>query len=420
MLDRTIAPAFVKTPEVKLKEAEHNLIHNIPFHYVTGGSQEVIKIEFVFNAGKWYESKNGASYFTVNSLREGTETYTSKEISALLDHYGAYLELSSGFDYSSVGLYCLNKYLPEVLPVLAEMIYKPAFPEDQLELLKEIELQRLKIDLKKTRFNAQRYFRESLFTNNVSYGQHIDSKDIESISRVDIENHFNTNYSNFEIFASGNFDTDEIQDVLGRYFSKGNKLDISDDRTLSDSLYKATTLTEDVEGSMQSSLRMGFPFVTKVHEDYIPFKILNHLLGGYFGSRLMKNIREDKGYTYGINSGIIPLKFSSYFIVATDVVKASSNDAIDEIKKELKQLKEEIIPLDELETVKNHLVGSFQSDITSPFSLLDKYKSLYLHNLNYSYYEKYFDKLNEITPEELQQLAQKYFIEDKLTIIKVG
>lgn len=419
MLDRTIAPAFVKSPEVKLKEAEHGLINNIPFHYVTGGTQEVIKIELVFKGGKWFESKNGAAYFTVNNLREGTENYTSKEISTILDHYGAYMALSSGLDYSSVGLYCLNKYLPEVLPVLSEIIYKPSFPEDQLELLKEIELQQLKIDLRKTKFNAQRLFRDSLFTQKIPYGQHIDRDDIRSITREDVVNHYNNNYSDFEILASGNFDPAEIQDFLGEHFTKGNKLDLSDNSRISYS-YGPQILTEDVEGSLQSSLRIGFPFVTKEHEDYIPFKILNHLLGGYFGSRLMKNIREDKGFTYGIFSAIVPLKLSSYFVIATDVVKASSDQAIHEIKKELEQLKNEVVPLEELETVKNHIVGSFQSDITSPFSLIDKYKSLYLHNLDYSYYEKYFKVLNEVTPEMLQQLAKKYFLEENLTIVKVG
>ena len=421
MLDRTIAPAFVRSPEIKLKEAEHELIHGkIPFHYISGGTQEVIKIEAVFKGGKWFEKTSGAAYFTVKMLREGTENFTSKEISSTLDHYGAFIELSSGFDYSSVGLYCLNKYLDKVLPVFAEIIDKPVFPEEQLELMKEIELQSLKIDLKKSSFTAQRLFRQVLFGDNVAYGKTIDQEDIIAINRKDLADHYRNHYSNFEIFASGQFDSNDILTQLEQYLPKGEKLNLSINKEVINHQYTPKDIFKDGKNNFQSSLRIGFPTISKHHKDYISLQILNHLLGGYFGSRLMKNIREDKGYTYGIHSSLVSLIHGSYFTIATDVVKASADDAVSEIKKEMEVLKSETVPLEELETVKNHIMGSFQSDITSPFSLLDKYKSLYLHNLDYSYYEEYFKTLDKITSEDLLELANKYFLEEELSIVKVG
>lgn len=419
MLDRKIAPSFIKSPEVKIKAAEHDFIHNIPISYITGGTQEVLKIEVVFSGGKWFEKKNGVAYFTSKMLREGTKTHSSKEISDNLDHYGAYLELTSGFDYSSIGLYCLNKYLHKILPIFAEIIFEPVFPESQLELIKEIELQHLKIDLKKTKFKAQKILKEVIFGTTTPYGQTLDEDDISLINRVDILSHFNENYGNFEIFASGKFEPNELIELLESHIKGGSKLSVKEVKYSLNS-YKAKEVHQDVKESMQSSLRLGFPFVNKNHEDFIPFQILNHLLGGYFGSRLMKNIREDKGFTYGIYSSVAALRFGSYFSIGTDVVKASADEAIMEIKKELKNLMVEEVPAEELEIVKNHMVGSFQADITSPFSLMDKYKALYLHNMDYSYYDKYFEVLEDITPEDLRNLANKYFKEDNLSIIKVG
>lgn len=417
MVDRTIAPAFVKTNKINLLQAEQREIKGIPVHLIRTGTQEVAKVEVVFNAGKWYEPSSGVAYFTTNMLREGTQSHDSKSISQILDNYGAHLDVNSTLDFGKISIYSLSKHLEKLIPVFFEMIKEPVFPEKPLNLLKEIERQQLKIQLLKPKIRAQRIFRNVLF-GDTAYGKSMSVEDIDAISRGDVQEHFNSNYQNYEIFISGQFDDNELTNLLHLNLDTAGALDLQKSAMTPD--YKKQVIDENVEGSLQSSLRLGFPFVEKHHDDYIPFQILNHILGGYFGSRLMKNLREDKGFTYGIHSSVAPMKNSSYFTIATDVVKASAQQAIDEIIKELTLLKEEEIPLDELETVKNHIAGSFQADITSPFSLMDKYKSVYLHNMDYSYYSNYFDILEDITTSQLKELANKYFSEDNLSIVKVG
>lgn len=417
MLDRSIAPTFAKTQEVALKEAKTLKIHEVPVHLLRAGVQEVLKIEFVFSAGKKYETHNGVAYFTANMLKEGCSSLNSNEIAHIIDKYGAHLEVVSSLDLSKVSVYCLSKYVEELLPVLTQIIFTPTFPSDQLELQKEIEKQHLKIDLKKSKNLAQRAFRTTLYGDH-PYGKSLHVQDIDAVTTEELVIHHKNHYRNFEIFISGNFNEDNILHLLNEYIPHSKGLFLAAAPLEID--YSPKKITEDLEGGLQASLRIGFPFIHKSHQDYIPFQILNHLFGGYFGSRLMKNIREDKGYTYGIYSSVSPLLQSSYFTIATDVVKESAEDAIAEILKEVKKLREEEVPLEELETVKNHIIGSFQADLTSPFALMDKYKSIYLYNLGYSYYSDFFDILEDTTVNDLQEIANKYLLEEQFTIVNIG
>lgn len=417
MLDRTIAPTFVKSEEIDLKKAEKLEIKGVPIHVLRAGTQQVIKIEIVFNAGKAFEYQEGAAYFTANMLREGTDSYHSKSIAHKLDDFGAHLELHSTLDFSMVSLYCLSKHVEELLPMLLEIITVPVFPEEQLDLIKEIELQQLKINLLKAKVKARKVFRQLMYGDH-PYGKSLDIEDIGPITTDDLKEHFNRCYNDYEIFISGQFDENALVNLLHDQLPQGKGLNL--ERNQLSVNYISRTVYEEIENSLQTSLRLGCPFVGKHHKDYIPFQILNHIFGGYFGSRLMKNIREDKGFTYGIYSSVVSMKDSAYFVIGTDVVQASAGQAIEEILKEMKELKEEEVPMDELETVKNHIAGSFQSDITSPFALMDKFKMVYMYNLDYSYYKNYFEILDQITPADIKSLAGKYFIEDNLSIVKVG
>lgn len=417
MLDRTIAPTFTKSEEIELQQAEKLRINGIPVHILRSGIQRVIKIEFIFNGGKSFEHIDGAAYFTAKMLSEGTRSYDSKSIAHKLDDFGAHLDLHSTLDFSMVSLYCLSKHVEELLPMLLEIITEPVFPEEQLSLMKEIELQQLKIDLLKAKVKARKIFRQVMYGDH-PYGKSLSIEDIEPITTDHLKEHFTRCYNNCEIFIAGQFDEDDLVNLLHDQLPQKKELNLKEDHLSIN--YLRRTINEEVEDSLQTALRLGFPFVPMHHKDYIPFQILNHLFGGYFGSRLMKNIREDKGLTYGIYSSIISMKDSAYFVIGTDVMHASADQAVEEILKEMKELKEEEVPMDELETVKNHITGSFQSDITSPFALLDKYKLVYMHNLDYSYYKNFFEVLEDITPADIKKQAEKYFIENSLSVVRVG
>lgn len=155
-------------------------------------------------------------------------------------------------------------------------------------------------------------------------------------------------------------------------------------------------------------------------KDYAEAIFVTHILGGYFGSRLMKNIREEKGLTYGIYAAIHPLQKDSYFVIGADVNKENLNLTMDEIRKELKILRTEKISADELHTAKNHFIGSLQSEITTPFAHADKNKSIVLGNLPQDFYHQMILTIDSITPEKIMEISEVHFHEDALSTVSVG
>jgi zinc protease len=160
--------------------------------------------------------------------------------------------------------------------------------------------------------------------------------------------------------------------------------------------------------------------ITRSHPDYPGMAVLNTLLGGYFGSRLMSNIREDKGYTYGIGSAMVSLREAGYFFISTEVGADVTTAALDEIYKEVKRLQDEPAGEDELSTVRNYLSGTFLKSIDGPFALIDRFKTLTLSGLGYDYYDRYLQTVQSISPAQLQELALRYFNRNDFMELVVG
>jgi predicted Zn-dependent peptidase len=218
--------------------------------------------------------------------------------------------------------------------------------------------------------------------------------------------------------VSGKFDHSD-EEKISRIFSawKTAKASAKDIPTAD---LKPTRLILEKDQSVQSSIRMGNRSIVRSHPDYVKAVFVGHVLGGYFGSRLMKNIREEKGLTYGIYASLHPLRHGSYLVIGADVNKENVNLTFDEIRKELKRLREETISGDELETARNHFIGSLQSEMTTPFAHADKLKTIYQFGLPADYYHRMILALEQITPAHVIETSANYFHEDKLFEIAVG
>jgi zinc protease len=420
MTDRTIAPEFNQLQEIKIIEAETTYLDNkIPLHIINAGTQPVVKIEFLFKAGAWFEKVPGTSFLTTKLLLEGTSKKNSKEISNYFDQFGASVDLNPGLDFVSVSIYCLSKFLKDIIPLIHEILNDSTFPDDEITTQKNLKIQNLKVNNEKNNILAAKYFRKNLFGSNHPYGHAIEIEEIEKIKRDDLTSFYEGNFkNNFEIVISGRIDSDHLK-MLNEYFGK-----IKSEKSNNPVNYKLSekTVGEIIvkEKSLQSSIRIGRRMFTKNHPDYIKFIFVNEVLGGYFGSRLMKNIREDKGFTYGISSSILTFKNEGFFAIGTDVKKENTRQTIDEINKEMKILRTNYISEEELSTVKNYMLGSFMSDINTPFSLADKFKSIYFNGLSYDFYQEYINTINSITKKDVIEVATKYLMEDDMIEIIVG
>jgi zinc protease len=419
MLDRKTPPPFVHTTSFDLLHpVKKKLPNGVELFFVSGGSQEVIKIELVFPAGRWYESVPGAAYFTGNLLSKGTAKKSSFEIAQTFDRFGAHLEVQPGLDFVSISVYGLTKYFTPVFDLLLELMREASFPEKELEQHKSIFIQNLKINEEKTSFLASKAFRKKLFGDLHPYGIELEVDDVQKIKQDDLKAHYSRLFNNLKVFVSGKIDSATEYRILDSFasFSNGNLNGKSVAASGSKSFHERIAK----EGSVQASVRMGKKSVIRTHPDYASAIFVSHILGGYFGSRLMKNIREEKGLTYGIYASLHPLQHDAYLAIGTDVDKENIDITLDEIRKELKTLRTERINAEELNVAKNHFIGSFQAEITTPFAHADKIKTISLSDLGHDFYQNLILKIDAMTEDDILEISEKHFHESSFSDISVG
>ena len=419
MLDRTVQPAFQKSTAFDLIRPETIVLKNgIPVIVVRGGDQAVAKIEFVFDAGKWDEPQPGVSYFTAHLLQKGTASKNSYEISNEAEKRGIHFEVSPGHDFTSLALFGLTKNIGEIFKLTREIITAPVFPQYELDQMRAIYTQSLKINLEKTSYIASLELRKKLFGSEHPYGRDAGLDEINALDRDWLLNFHRVRFGNFRIICSGKI-TDELLRSLISYFETVD-LHTAEPKTFEAAITTVSSDFIEKESSVQSSLRLGRKAVDRLHPDYAAVLLLNHIFGGYFGSRLMKNIREEKGLTYGISSSVAALKRASYITVGTDVNKENREIAMQEIKNEMTALCDVIVGKNELEIARNHFIGSLQSEITTPFAHADKIKNLTLFGLPADYYQQLIHKIDALTATDLQQAANTYLNPQTFSTVAVG
>ncbi|MDI9339294.1 MAG: pitrilysin family protein [Sediminibacterium sp.] len=424
MLNRTIAPEFKTISHIDVQQAESRHLQNgIPLHTINAGSQEITKLEFIFKAGMFFQDRALIASTTNALLEMGTKSYSANQISDGIDFYGSFLELGVGQDYANITVYSLNKYLDQTLSFVEEVIKFPVFPQSEFDLLINTKKQKHLINSQKVSVLARRRFAELIFGTSHPYGIDVKTADFERVSVDEIKEFHNKHYhsGNCTIIASGKL-PENLSAILNERFGteswgQGIHSIIKTQPELSTQKGKTCIVKED---AIQSAIRIGKPLFNKTHADYFKFQVLNTILGGYFGSRLMANIREDKGYTYGIGSGLVSLVNGGYFYISTEVGVDVTAATLEEIYKELKTLKTERIDTLELETVRNYILGQFLQSVAGPFSLADKFKAIWEFGLDYNYFDNYLNAVKSVTAKELQDLANKYFNEDDMVECVAG
>ncbi|MFL5753467.1 MAG: M16 family metallopeptidase [Bacteroidia bacterium] len=423
-MDRTKAPEFRTIEKIEIPHAEkHSLDNGIEVYSINAGSQELTKIEFLFKAGMYYQDRPLMAATTNSLLETGTKKYTADQLSDEIDFFGSFFECSVGQDYSSVVLYSLNKYLENTIGYVEDILKNATFPQNEFDIYISNKKQKFLVNTQKVNVIARRRFGELIFGEKHPYGIDVKLEDYDKLKRDDVVGFYQSTYnsSNCAIIVSGNIPSSLIK-VLNEHFGKqawGSKEKVSKGYIAPAPSSQQKHFIERAD-AIQSALRVGRLLFNKKHEDYFTFQVLNTILGGYFGSRLMANIREDKGYTYGIGSGVSSLVNGGYFYISTEVGADVTGSALEEIYKEIKILRDVAVPEEELETVRNYILGQFLRSVDGPFSLADKFKGIWEFGLDYDYYQRYFDVVKHVTPAQLQEAANKYLQEKDLLELVVG
>lgn len=416
MLIRTSPPAFSQNFSFELPTAEVTALSNgVNLFLLRGIQQNVFKIEFIFAAGKWHEPLKGLSHFLAIMLDKGTTTLSSKQIAEAFDFYGAQLEIVPGYDATSVNIYGLNRCLKKVLPIAIDLLINANFPMSELELQKEIFIQNLKVNNKKTSYVASKLLRQSIFGADHPYGSSVEETDVAGLSTEVLQGFFEQNFALENIFMVGNLDSEDdrwLKNMLCKVRVKR--------KTIPPSIQIQNTETRTeraISEGVQASLRLGKRFINRDHVDYPAALLLNQILGGYFGSRLMKNIREEKGLTYGIYSSIQPLKSDSFFSIGADVNADNIEIALSEIEIEINNLVQKSISESELAVAKNHFLGSQQTEASNPFTAIDRIKVIESNHLPQEYYSFLFRQIQDTAVDNIQSTAAKYLNKELASVV---
>ena len=417
-VDRIVAPIIKDAIDfdIQLKPYQKFALDNgVEVYAYEGGSQEVLLVDMVFDAGNTYEEKNWVAAATNFLLKNGTSTKSSFEITDAFEFYGAHLNRTCTNETATVTLHCLTKHFEEVIPLMGEIISQATFPEKEIAILKQNLIQRLLLNLKKGDFIANRLIDEYLFGFEHPYGKYSVEQDYKNINREDLVAFYDKYYKQGKcvIFIAGKFPSN-IEALLNKHIGQLalNKKEIKEQiHPIVSATQKKYSIVNDA-ASVQGSIRLARPFPNRHHPDFPAAQVLNNIFGGFFGSRLMSNIREDKGYTYGIHSYLQNYKHAGAWMVSTDAGKDVCKATIEEVYKEMKKLRETLVEPDELKLVKNYMLGALLGDLDGPFQIISRWKSYLLNDLTADYFYNTIKVVREVQPEQILALANTYLKEE--------
>lgn len=414
MINRKSAPEIIDAVNMKLllKPYDHFTLDNgVPVYSIDAGAQDVLLIEWVFYAGNWYEEKNIVAATTNFLLKNGTQKRKAFVINEHFEFYGAYLNRSCYNETATITLHCLNKHLTQLLPVVAELINECIFPEEELAIYKQNQKQRLEVNLKKCDFIANRLIDEYVYGFHHPYGRYTSTLDYEQLNRPELLEFYKRYYTEGKclIFVAGKPPADLAQQLNHSF----GQLSINS-RTLPGINFntdpaenKKYNIINDADG-VQGAIRMARPFFNRHHPDFQKAQVLNNIFGGFFGSRLMSNIREDKGYTYGIHSYLQNHIHNSAWMISTEAGRDVCGATIEEVYKEMAILCNEPVEPGELDLVRNYMIGSLLGDLDGPFQIIARWKNYILNGLTDAYFYDSIQTVQSVTAEELRELAKKY------------
>jgi zinc protease len=416
-IDRTQPPAIKDAVELdlKLKPYEKFTLNNgVDVYAVNAGAEEVVQVEWIFYAGNWFENKNLIAASTNFLLKNGTSKRNAFQLNEHFEYYGSYVNRNCYNETATITLHCLTKHLEVLLPVVKEMLTDSVFPQEELNIYKQNMKQRLNVNLKKSDFVAGRLIDAYLYGENHPYGRYTKAEDFDAVTREEVTQFYKDYYLNgkFILFAAGKLPANLFR-LLNNNFGDLKNQPVSLNEIPSvPAAEKKYRVVNDPEG-VQGAIRLATPFPNRHHPDFVKVQILNNVFGGFFGSRLMSNIREDKGYTYGIYSYLQNHIHQSAWMVSTEAGRDVCEPTLVEVYKEMEELRNEAIDEEELLLVRNYMMGSILGDLDGPFQIINRWKNIILNGLDESYFYKQIDTIRNVSAKELQELANKYLVPEK-------
>jgi len=423
MLDRTTPPVSHPLRIPNLSKPETTILPNgIEIASFLSEEQSLVCLELIFPFSNLHSVERQKENYAFRMLLEGSKQKTSKQIADAISFLGATVEISHHADYETISISCLSRVFPDVLIILKEIWSESTFPQKEWKTITETIIQQNAVNKQKTGFLASKLLRKKLYGPDLAYGYSLNPELLGSFTPEILQEKFQTIQHTGPALAvvSGWIGKDadkQLKDWLYG-FSKVGKLADKDGLVVPEP--GQGIFWEEKDDSQQTALRIGKWSINSQHADSSIFNLVLEIYGGYFGSRLMGNIREDKGWTYGISAQRVPNIAKPYWQIGSDIKGEVALEAVTEIKKEAEILRNELVSDEELDLVKNYMIGQFISSVTNCYGLADRYRSMWLNGQSFERVEKNLKTLQEATVIQIQEAAQKYLQMDDAIVALSG
>lgn len=404
-----------------LPVVQQKLQNGIPCFFWRHDDYALVRMDIRIEAGGWFQSHAGIALATLKMLQEGTSTHSDEAWMASLDAEGCYIDSYSDRDWAVVSLHFPVKSAGRILPLVREMFDEPQFSPERLQLLKVQQKQLLSVNLEKNSYLAYRQFLTALYSEGHPYGRMLSLDEVEDWKVEELKDFFEARYvpASMRVFMAGNV----TPELLGLTDGTLGQLPVRP-AAATPSFPSAATIPErqqmEGHGSMQTSVCIGRRLFNRTHPDWMRMCVLNRLLGGYFGSRLMTEIREKGGLAYGIYSNLSSMRHAGHCCISADVNAAQAELAVEKIYAELRRLCREEVPAEELERVKKYETGSLLRRFDGLFQQMERWEDVQADAMDATYWSDYFRTVETVTPLELLRLAQQYLDPEGMFTVLVG
>lgn len=412
-------PKDFALPEREVRRLDNGLqITAVPY-----GSVPKATIAVVINAGNLNEGdQTWLADLTGDFLLEGTTTRSGEEIARQAASMGGQVTVNVSEDLTMISGDVLTEFAPQMARLLADITRNPGFPEQELERLRRDRLRMVSVARTQPDQMAVEAFRKALYGDH-PYGRLFpDEAQLQGYSLEAIRDFHAGNFGakRAHVFVAGRFDSAEtigaIENAFADWKAGPDPLVRIPDRAEG----KVVVDVIDRPDASQSNIYFGLPTISPGHDDWIPLQVSNTLLGGFFSSRITRNIREDKGYTYSPYSMLSPRYRDGYWAQVAAVTTEVTGPAIQEIVNEIEELQKNPPPATELEGVKTYTAGSFVRQNSTRGGIINILSYLDHHALPASYLTNYVSEVHSVTPEQVSEMAREYLRKEDMTLVVVG
>jgi predicted Zn-dependent peptidase len=358
---------------------------------------------------------------TGDMMQEGTATRSAEDLAREAASMGGELNIGVGLDQTTISGDVLSEFGPDLVRLAADVARNPAFPESELERIKTDRVRQVSVQLQRPRSVALAEFRRRMYGDH-AYGRIYPTQAmIESYTIEQVRSFWATNYGagRSHLFVSGRFDAEAVEDAVREAFGDWETGTPAVEKPARPRSKREIVLI-DRPGAPQSTIYLGLPVVDPSDADYVSAQVANTLLGGSFGSRITRNIREDKGYTYSPSSQISTRYRDAYWVQVADVTTDVTGPALEEIFMEIDRLQTEAPTDDELGGIQNYMAGIFVLQNSSRQGIVSQLSFLNLHGLPDEFLTGYVSRIYSVTPQEVQRIAADYLRSDDMLLVVTG